>query len=108
MIAHAHDDVNFVYYALDLYLADSNNMIGSFARFLHDLKRPLSYSSKLLFENTGSTPLYKIMLYGKIVCMHSLLEPPSEPVTAMKLPPTMRVQLNNCVKDNKSRYVFLY
>ena len=40
---------------------------------------------------------------GKDVCLHSLPEPPSEPVVAMKLPPTLRVQL-----DNKSRIVFAY
>ena len=48
------------------------------------------------------------MLDEKNVCLHLLPEPPSEPVTPKKLPPTLRVQLNNCAKDNKSRYVFAY
>ena len=57
----------------------------------------------MLFDNTGSTPLYKAVLEGKDVCMHSLPEPSNEPEVATKLPPTLRVQL-----DNKSRYIFAY
>jgi hypothetical protein len=45
MIAHGHGDVKFAYYALDLYPADSNHTIGSFARLLRDLDKPPSYSS---------------------------------------------------------------
>ena len=108
MIAHGHGDVKFAHHALDLYPVDSNHMIGLFARLLHDLEKPPAYSSRLLFENTGSTPLYKAVLDGKDVCMHSLPEPPSEHVVAMKLPPTFRVELDNCAKDNKSRYIFGY
>ena len=87
MIAHRHGDVKFVHYALDLYLEDSNHTIGSFARFLRDLKKPLSYSSRLLFENMRSIPLYEAVLDGKDVCLHSLPEPPNKLVFAMKLPP---------------------
>ena len=108
MIAHGHGDVKFAHYALDLYPADSNHTIGSFAKLLRDLEKPPASSSGLLFENTGSTPLYEAVLYGKDVCLHSLPEPLSEPVIAKKLPPTLRVQLDNCAKDNKSRYVFAY
>ena len=54
----------------------------------------MSYCSRLLHENTGSTPLYEAVLDGKDVCMHSLLEPPSEPLIAMKCPPL-------CVSDWK-------
>ena len=48
------------------------------------------------------------MLDGKDVCLHSLQEPSNEPMIAKKLPPILRVQLNNCAKNNKSRYVFAY
>jgi len=53
MIAHGHGDVKFAHYALDLYPADSNHTIGSFARLLRDLEKPPAYSSGLLFENMG-------------------------------------------------------
>ena len=45
---------------------------------------------------------------GKDVCVHLLLEPPSEDVIATNLPPTLRIQLDNCAKDNKNIYVFAY
>ena len=69
MIAHGYNDVKFAHYALDLYPTDSNHTIGSFARFLHDLKKLSFYSSRLLFENSSSTPLYKMVLEGKKMCM---------------------------------------
>ena len=49
MIAHGYGNVKYAHYALDLYLADSNHTIGSFAKVLHDLEKPPSYSSRLLF-----------------------------------------------------------
>ena len=88
MIAHGHGDFKFAHYALDLYPADSNHMIGSIAKFLCDLEKPPSYSSRLLFENMGSTPLYEAVLDGKDICLYSLPEPPSEDVIATNLPPT--------------------
>ena len=84
MIAHGHGDVKFAHYALDLYLADSNHTIGSFARLLRDLEKPPAYSSRVLFENSGSTPLFKAVLEGKDICLHSLPEPSNEHVVAMK------------------------
>ena len=62
----------------------------------------------MLFEDTWSTPLYEAVLDRKDVYLHSLPEPPSDHVVATKLPPTLRVQLDNSAKDNKSRYVFAY
>jgi hypothetical protein len=108
LIAHGHGDIKFAHYAFDLNPTDSNHTIESFARLLYDLEKLPSYPYRLLFEITGSTPLYKAVLDGKNVCLHSLPEPPSEPVISMKLPPTLRIQLDNCAKDNKSRYVFVY
>jgi hypothetical protein len=57
----------------------------------------------LLSENTGSTLLYEAVLDEKDVCLHSLPEPPNEPMIAKKLPPILHVQLDNYAKDNKSR-----
>ena len=108
MIVHGYNDIKFVHYALDLYTVDSNHTIWSFAKLVCDLEKPPSYSSRLLFENLGSTPLYETVLDGNDVCLHSLPEPPSEDVNATNLPPTLRIQLDNCANDNKNRYVFVY
>jgi hypothetical protein len=48
------------------------------------------------------------VLAEKEVCTSSLPEPPSELVCAKALPPTLHVQLDNCAKDNKCRYVFCF
>ena len=65
MTTHGQSDVKFVHYALDLYPAESNHMIRSFARLLRYLEKLPSYFSRVLFENTGSTPLYEAVLDGK-------------------------------------------
>ena len=49
MIAHGHGDVKFAHYALDLYPADSNHKIGSFARLLRDLEKP-PYEPKVVYS----------------------------------------------------------
>ena len=42
MIAHGHEDVCYAYYGLDIFPRDSNHIVGSIAKFLRDLKLPLS------------------------------------------------------------------
>jgi hypothetical protein len=64
LIAHEHGDVKFAHYPLNLYRADSNHTIGSFASFLRDLEKPPAYSLRFLFENMG---LCEAMLVGKDV-----------------------------------------
>ena len=66
------------------------------------------YILPVFFYGCGTTPLYGAMLAVKKVCMSSLPKPPAEPVCAKPLPPTLHVQLYNCAKDNKCRYVFCF
>ena len=53
MIAHGHDNVQFAHYALDLYPANFNHTIKSFARLSRDLEKTSAYLSRMLLENTG-------------------------------------------------------
>ena len=107
MIAHGHGDVKFVHFSLDLYPGDSNHTIGSVAKLLRDLEKPPASSSGVLFENSGSTPLFDAILKEKEICVDSLST--SQPsIPAWRLPPVLHVQLDNCWKDNKSRYVFCF
>src|SRR5665213_3542773 len=108
MIAHGHVDVKYAHYGLDFYPGDANHTVGSFAKLLRDLEKPPTSSSRTLFEGSGTTPLYEAVLDGKEVCLNSLAEPPKEYVYAKQLPPTLHVQLDNCAKDNKCRYVFCF
>jgi hypothetical protein len=108
MITHDHGDVKYVHYGLDFYLSDTNHTVSSFAKFLRNLEKPPVHSSCAFFDGCGMTPLYEAMLKGKDVCMSSLSEPPGEPISAKPLSPTFHVQLNNCTKTNKCRYVFYF
>ena len=108
MIAHGHVDVKYAHYGLDFYPGDANHTVGSFAKLLRDLESPPTSSSRALFAGCGTTPIYEAVLEGKEVCLSSLQEPPEQPVLAKPLPPTLHVQLDNCAKDNKCRYVFCF
>ena len=108
MIAHGHVYVKYVHYGLDFYLGDANHTVGSFAKFLRDLESLPTSSSRALFVGCGIIPIYEVVLEGKEICLSSLQEPHKQPVLAKPLPPTLHMQLDNCAKDNKCRYVFYF
>jgi hypothetical protein len=61
----------------------------------------------VLFKNSGNTPLFDVVLKRKEICLDSLgTSQPSIP--ARRLPPILHIQLDNCWKDNKSKYVFCF
>ena len=45
------------------------------------------------------------VVHGKEVCLEGLWAPPTEPIPANRLPHVLHVQLDNCWKDNKCRFV---
>jgi hypothetical protein len=95
MIAHGHSDGQYAHCLLDLYPCDSNHTVGSVAKRLRNMGKPLASSSELLFENSGATPLYAAVLRGKeayVSAMGSNLVA----VPAQRLPPILHVQLDNC------------
>jgi hypothetical protein len=58
IIAHGHGDEKYAHFSLDLYLCDSNHIVGSVVKLLRDLEKPPACSSRILFENSGATPLF--------------------------------------------------
>lgn len=54
------------------------------------------------------TPFYETILKSKEVCMSSLPKLVVEPIRAKTLPPTLHVQLNNCIKDNNCHYIIFF
>ena len=64
MMAHGHGDERYAHYALDMYPGDCNHTVGSFARLFRNLEEPPMSSSRRLFEGTGRSPLYRIVLHG--------------------------------------------
>ena len=72
MIAHGHGDVRYAHYGLDIFLHDSNYTVGSIARLLGDVERPPKYSSRELFTDVGSAPIFCAVLQGSDICTSSL------------------------------------
>jgi len=108
MIVHGQVDVCYAHYGLDIFPYYSNYTIGSMAKLLHDIKQPPKSSSRELFVNAESTPLFKAMLKGKEMCQASLPPQPDTLGPPTPLPPILNVQMDNATGDNKNRYVFCH
>jgi len=108
MYAHGHGDTRYAHYTVDVFPNDSNFTIGSIAKLLCDLEEMPATSSRVLFKQSESTPLYKAVLRGKEMCLASLGEPLENPKVAHVLPPILHVQLDNCWRENKNRYAFCF
>jgi hypothetical protein len=81
--------------------------VGSVAKLLCELEKPPACSLGILFKNSGATPLFVAIPRGKELYV-STLGINLVPVPEQKLPPILYVQLDNCWKDNKSRYMFCF
>ena len=108
MLAHGHGDVRYAHYGLDLYPHDANYTVGSIAKLLRDLELPPKSSSRHLFANSRSSPLYEALLGGAEICESSLPPPLVHPLPATPLPPILNVQMDNTTSDNKNRFVFCF
>ena len=108
MLAHGHGDVRYVHYGLDLYPHDANYTVGSIAKLLQDLELPPKSSSRHLYANSRSSPLYEALLRGAEVCESSLPPSLAHPLPATPLPPILNVQMDNATGDNKNRFVFCF
>ena len=108
MIAHGHGDVRYAHYGLDIFLHDSNYTVGSIARLLRDVERPPKYSSRELFTDAGSAPIFRAVLQGSDICTSLLRIAPEVSIPATPLPPVLNVQMDNATGDNKNRYVFSF
>ena len=108
MLAHGQGDVRYAHYGLDLYPHDANYTVGSFAKLLRDLELPPKSSSRVLFQNARSLPLYEALLHGVEVCESSLPPPLENQLSGAPLPPILNVQMDNATGDNKNRFVFCF
>ena len=108
MLAHGHGDVRYAHYGLDLYPHHANYTVGSFAKLLRDLELPPKFSSKALFHNSRSSPLYEALLHKAEACESSLPPPLEHQLSGTPLPPILNVQMDNATGDNKNRFVFYF
>lgn len=112
MVVHGHRDVKFAHFSLDLYPGDSNCTNGSLAKLLRDLEKPpVSFVKSIMVSFVKSiiceAPLFDVVLKEKEVCIKSLVISLSL-ILRRRLPPILHVQLDNCLKDNKNRYLFYF
>jgi hypothetical protein len=108
MLAHGHGDQRYAHYGLDLYPHDANYTVGSFAKLLRDLEAPPKSSTRELFPESSSHPLYTALLKGSEICVDALGPAPDIPILPRTLPPILNVQMDNAVSDNKNRFVFCF
>ena len=95
-----------MHYSLDLYSHDANYTVESFAKVLRDLEGPPKSSSRELFPESNSHPLYSALLQGAEMCMDPLGPPLDIPISTK--PPILNVQMENAISNNKNRYVFSF
>ncbi|KAG0581688.1 hypothetical protein KC19_3G000300 [Ceratodon purpureus] len=108
MIAHGHADFRYAHYGLDIFPHDSNYTVGSLAKLLRDFELPPKYSSRELFVESRSAPLFDAVLQGAETCVSSLQVAPVVRLEGIPLPPILNVQMDNAAGDNKNRFVFCF
>jgi len=108
MVAHGYRNVRYTHYGLDIFPHDSNYTIRSMTRLLRDLEKSPSSSSRKLFVESGSLPLFEKILKGAEMCQASLPPAPRILVPVTPLPPILNVQMDNANRDNKNCYVFCF
>ena len=108
MIAHGHSDVNYAHYVLDMYPSDANFTITSIMKLLCQLEvEPVCSSRDIPISSIGD-PLHDALVVGVEKCSAALPLPPTDIIPPTSLPPLLLVQMDNCAKDNKSKYNMLF
>ena len=108
MIAHGHSDVNYAHYVLDMYPSDANFTITSIMKLLRQLEVPPVCSTGHIPISSIGDPLHDALVVGVEKCSGVLPFPSQEIVPPTGLPPLFLVQMDNCAKDNKSKYNMLF
>ena len=98
ILAHGYVDQRYAHYGLDLYSHDANYTVGSFAKVLRDLEAPPKSSSRELFLESNSHPLYSALLQGPEMCMDPLGPLPDTPIPAKPLPSHIECANGQCCK----------
>jgi hypothetical protein len=104
----SYRDVCYAHYGLDIFVHDANYTVGSFAKLLRDLERPLKSSSRRLYDGSRSSPMFEAVLSGAEMCEAILPQLSRIPSAATPLPPILNVQMENTVGDNRNRFVFYF
>ena len=93
---------------LDMYPSDANFTISSIMKLFCQLEvQPVCSSRHILISSIGD-PLHDALVVGVEKCSGVLLLAQPEFIPLTSLPPLLLVQMDNCAKDNKSKYNMLF
>ncbi len=107
MITHGHGNERYAQYSNKLWPNDPNFTIASLLWLFRTLEKALACESKMLFEHLPQNALFAHLLQGKSHCI-TKLKTPSESVGPKLLPKKFLLQMDNCVKDNKKKYLLTF
>ena len=102
MIAHGHRNIHYTHYGFDLFPSDLNHTKGSIAKLLRDLELLPKHSSRELFSESRTAPLFTALLTGAEMCTSSFPLQVAEQVPAKPLSQVLNLQLDNAIGDNKN------
>jgi hypothetical protein len=107
MIAHGHGNEIYVQYVNELWPNDPNSTLGSLLRLFQTWKKLQFVNKKSCFNMFYKNIFYERFLQGKSCCTDEL-KTPSQTISPKPLSKTLLLQMNNCVKDNKNRYLLAF
>ena len=108
MIVHGHGDFCYAHYGLDIFLSDSNHIVGLIVKLLQDLELAPKHSFRELSSISRSAPLFSTLLALVKMCISFLPPQPTDLVPPKLFPLVLNLQLNNALGDNKNQLVFAF
>jgi hypothetical protein len=107
MIAHGHGNERYAQYDYDLWPNDPNSIVGSLLHLFQTWKKLQFVNQKSCLSTFCKNTFRAHLLQGKPCCIYEL-KTPSQTIGPKPLSKNLLLQMNNCVKDNKNRYLLTF
>ncbi len=107
MIVHGHEYEAYAQYSNELWPNDLNFTIGSLLQLLRTLEKEPICELWKLFEEEFQNEFFSLLMQGKSWCVKAL-KALEQFVGAKPLPRKLLFQMDNCMKDNKNRYLLAF
>lgn len=96
--------MNYTHYVHDMYPSDAKITITSIMKVHCQLEVQHVYSSRHIPISSIDDPLHDALVVGVKNCLGALPLPLPEIIPPTGLSPSLLVQMDNCTKNNKSKY----
>ena len=100
--------MSYVHYVLYVYPFGANFTITSIIKLFCQLEVQPVYSSQQILISSIGDPLHNALLVGVEKYSRPLSLPLPKTIPPTDLPSLLLVQIDNCAKDNKSKYNILF